>query len=499
MKKNDDMKKESNRYTPKSGAVVIALALGIFLSGCAATNGQTVEDVATTKEQTDTSYRKKADSLDEAVISKISENKEKITFYNTRLGMSYTLSYKSVNSIKDKYDQEMSVSQLSPGDLVIVSFVKEDKEIRTIQLKRDAFLYQEVSDYEINETAGTMIIEDKQYELADHLFVFANGKAAKLADINMVDVLKISGTDRVINSIVVDRGHGYIRLANDEYFIGGWIEVGENLIKPINQNMLLTVPEGEYDILITNKGYGGTKHVVVEANKETTVDVGDLKGDEVKTGKIIFTITPATATVEIDGKQADTSSPVTLEYGIHQIVLKADGYKTMTKYIKVGSALANMNIEMEEGTSSTSENSVSDTSTDTTSSGSTSTSTTTSGTSTSTASSGTSTSTTTSGTSSSTTTGTEENTGSSTVGDTSTTVTDTDGNALVYIDAPEGAQLYLDGEYVGIVPTSFKKTSGTHEVSFRKDGYETRSYTLYFEDDDNNQTFSFADLTATTE
>ena len=203
-----------------------------------------------------------------------------------------------------------------------------------------------------------MFIEDKQYEFAKNLFVFANGKAAKLTDINMVDVLKVSGTDRVINSIVVDKGHGYIRLTNDEYFIGGWIEVGENLIKPIYKDMLLTVPEGEYEILITNKGYGGTKGVVVEANKETVVDVGDLKGDEVKTGKIIFTITPASATVEIDGKQVDLSSPVTLEYGIHQIVLQAEGYKTMTKYIKVGAALANMDIEMEEGTSSTSENTV---------------------------------------------------------------------------------------------------------------------------------------------
>ena len=490
MKKYYNEEKKFHKFQSKTGAFIIALVVGIVLSGCNTASQQNMENMEITEDGTTTSYiRKKADSLDEAVISKINESKGQITLYNTTLGMNYTLSYNGVNSIKDKYDQELSISQLSPGDLVIVSFVKEDKEIRTIQLKKDAFIHENVSNYEINETAGTMFIEDKQYEFAKNLFVFANGKAAKLTDINMVDVLKISGTDGVINSIVVDKGHGYIRLTNDEYFIGGWIEVGENLIKPIYKDMLLTVPEGEYDILITNKGYGGTKGVVVEANKETIVDIGDLKGDEVKTGKIIFTITPASAVVEIDGKEVDTSSPVTLEYGIHQIVLKAEGYKTMTKYIKVGAALANMDIEMEEGTGSTSENSVksSSKSTSTSSSNKTSSSTT---------------STTTSNGSSNSTNTSEKNNSNknnSNKNSNNNTVTDTDGTARVYIDAPEGTQLYVDGEYVGIVPTNFKKESGNHEVSFRKEGYETRSYTLYFEDDDKNLTFSFAGLSLITQ
>ena len=486
MKENYNREKKFHKFQPKVQAIMLALALGIVFCGCTQNAQQNKENMEQTEDATKTSYiRKKADSLDEAVISKINENKEQITFYNTTLGMHYTLSYKGINSIKDKYDQELSIGQLSSGDLVIVSFIKEDKEIRTIQLKKDAFIHENVSNYEINETARTMFIEDKQYEFAKNLFVFANGKEAKLTDINMVDVLKISGTDRVINSIVVDKGHGYIRLTNDEYFIGGWIEVGENLIKPIYKDMLLTVPEGEYDILITNKGYGGTKGVVVEANKETVVDIGDLKGDEVKTGKIIFTVTPASATVEIDGKQVDTSSPVTLEYGIHQIVLKAEGYKTMTKYIKVGAALANMNIEMEEGTSSASENSVDNSSSNSSTSSTSETNNTTSSESTNNNSF--------TDKNSDNTEETDKKAEASSDG-TNNTVTDTDGTALVYIDSPEGAQLYLDGEYVGVVPTSFKKVSGTHEVSFRKDGYETRSYTLYFEEDDSNLTFSFADL-----
>ena len=64
----------------------------------------------------------------------------------------------------------------------------------------------------------------------------------------------------------------------------------------------------------------------------------------------------------------------------------------------------------------------------------------------------------------------------------------------VYIDAPRGAELYLNGSYVGIVPVNFAKKAGTYIVSFRKDGYQTRSYTLQIDDSSKDVSYSFSDL-----
>ena len=38
----------------------------------------------------------------------------------------------------------------------------------------------------------------------------------------------------------------------------------------------------------------------------------------------------------------------------------------------------------------------------------------------------------------------------------------------VYVNAPEGAEVYLDGNYVGIAPCSFRKATGAHVVTLRK-------------------------------
>ena len=64
----------------------------------------------------------------------------------------------------------------------------------------------------------------------------------------------------------------------------------------------------------------------------------------------------------------------------------------------------------------------------------------------------------------------------------------------VHIDAPEGAEVYLNGNYVGIAPCSFKKTAGAHVVTLRKSGYTTRSYTIQVDSEEKDISFSFTEL-----
>ena len=64
----------------------------------------------------------------------------------------------------------------------------------------------------------------------------------------------------------------------------------------------------------------------------------------------------------------------------------------------------------------------------------------------------------------------------------------------VYIDAPKNVEVYLDGNFVGISPVSFKKVIGSHTITLRKSGYVTKSYTIYLYNDGEDITYSFSDL-----
>ena len=69
---------------------------------------------------------------------------------------------------------------------------------------------------------------------------------------------------------------------------------------------------------------------------------------------------------------------------------------------------------------------------------------------------------------------------------------------VVRIDGPEGAEVYLNGGYIGIAPVSFGKEAGTHIITLRKTGYETRSYTIQVDSEEKDIAYSFADLAPTT-
>ena len=406
--------------------------LCIFWLGCSKEEPVTDIENSGFEEAVPGSY----DSMDIAVlVSK--NNDETLTFMNIETGKNYTLSYTGATTIWDKYKEAMSMEQLSEGDIVDVKFLKTKKKVADITLHKDAFIYTDVTKYEINELTRTFTIVKEAFSYDKNVVIVSDGREIDLMDLNDTDSLSVQGIGSTIYSVSVDKGHGYLKLANDEYFVGGWIEIGSSMIRPITEDMLLVVPEGKYDILFTNKGNSGTKQVTIRRDEEVTVDIGDFEIKEIQYGKVIFTLNPADASLYIDGKLIDTSSAISLEYGIHQLIAVASGYDTMTKYIKVGQESAGVSITMEKEASDDTEKE-------------------------------------------------DEKEEEDTI--------DISSYYKVYIDTPEGVEVYLDGNYIGISPVSFAKKPGTHTITLRKNGYVTRSYTIEIDKEEKDVTYSFADL-----
>ncbi|MBP9995862.1 MAG: PEGA domain-containing protein [Lachnospiraceae bacterium] len=384
---------------------------------------------------------------DNAVVVSIDDKEKTITFANYATKRKYTLSYDGASKIFDKYGTSMSMEQLQPGMVVNVTFLKSKKLLNSVTESADAWTIDNVKDFELSDSESRMNMTGGTYSLSDALYVFANDKLAELMDINSVDVLTVRGVDREIFSITIDQGHGYLRLQNEDYFIGGWIEIGSKIIRTIEDDMLLAVPIGSYDVLISNKGVEGTKSVTISANDEQIIDLSDMKTEELITyGKVIAVTTPDTAMVYVDGKEVDKSLPIELEYGIHQMIVKAEGYKTLTQYIKVGQESATIDITLEKSDGGEEE---------------------------------------------------AEGPGVSPVPTSpvpTTPVTTSSDEYKVTISDPVDTEVYLDGMYTGITPLSFKKVPGTHEITLRKDGCITRSYTIELDSTSQDETMSFSNL-----
>lgn len=157
---------------------------------------------------------------------------------------------------------------------------------------------------------------------------------------------------------------------------------------------------------------------------------------------VVFSLTPPDAELYVDGEKAEASTPVVLEYGLHQIIVRAEGYQSITQYIRVAQESVGINVSLDTVAGAEEQEKDQD-----------------------------------------------EDSSSSSEADTTTNY------YKVYVDAPEGAEVYLDGNYVGISPCSFKKVAGVHVLILRKSGFETKSVTIQLDDSDKDMSYSFADLT----
>ena len=415
------------------------------------------------------------DSQDTAlVVQKDTENMT-IQFQNLATGKRYTLTYDGATQLMDKYDQPVALGQIQEGSIVTVRFYKPKKTLAYLKIPQDSMTYEDLNNYVLDTAAQTLTIGDTSYSLSNHLVVISDGQEAELMDINQMDVLDVWGWHNQIYGINITRGHGYLRLQNDSYFVGGWIEVGQSVIRKITEDMLLVVPEGTSTVVVSHNGSSATQEINFVRNQEMAWDLGDVEITVVQKGKIIFTLNPANATVAIDGRNVDASVPVELEYGLHQMTVSAQGYDTVAQYIKVAEPSASIAVELDKSEESTQEETQeqpegeqqtqSQTTQETQQSQNVENQTAQS----------------------------QSESEQSTQQSTQTT-TSTKSSYKVHIDSPVGAEVYLDGNYIGIAPVDFEKKAGNYVITLRKTGYQTRSYTLQVDSEEKDVTYSFSEL-----
>ena len=424
------------------------------------------------------------DSEDPAAVFMEADPEAKtLTFYNLNVKKNYTLSYDGTTRFYDRRMNGITAAQLTPGLIADVTFLKSNRHMNTLMLSPEAFSYEGVSRYEIDQTNHAIRIGDQNYTYNERLRVFSEGKKAELMDINPADKLTARGLGHEVITLSIDEGHGYLRLSGEEYFLGGWITVGESVVARVTKGMLLAVPEGRSDVLIENAGHMAEKSIIVKRGAEASLDLSDVEIEEVKTGKIIFTVSPENAELRIDGEKTDISKAVELEYGLHRIDLSAEGYESIAQYIRVATEGANVNLELNPvsetppapmGGGSVSGNTVSGNDSPwnnvpgSTVSGNTLMP------------------------------GEYGESGMAASNPAITYITEAQtGESSEYrvrLDAPAEVEAYVDGSYVGILPIDFAKVPGSHVITLRLDGYRTRSYTVEIDSSPKDISFSFAEL-----
>ena len=353
----------------------------------------------------------------------------------------------------DQYKQPIRADQLKTGLIVEAHYRPEDAVLVKASVPEEVWEYNEVGSFSFREEDRMMKFAGEKYQYSDLTFISSGVQNLMREDLNTQDELTVRGVGYRVYSIVRTMGHGYIRLANYGDFIGGMVEVGNDIILPITENMLITAGEGIYPLTLIRGDMVTTKTITVTADQEIVADFSDYVPALENVGMVTFQIDPEGADLFINGTTVDYSAPVALNYGEYRVVVKLTGYDTYSGTLDVEEPSSSVNIDLIEKAAgvdgqeskTTDSPSATDDANDTEDSD-------------------------------------------------STTTKRVDSNHSIHVTAPNGVEVYLDNVYKGLAPCKFKKVIGSQTITLRKNGYITKSYSVDILDDDENVSLSFPEL-----
>ena len=376
-----------------------------------------------------------------AVVYDIDIKNKKLKAMDINSHAQFEIRYSSATDIKSKYDKSITEKRLQLGGIYDIS--NDSNGLATkIYAAKDAFEISSLSDLSFDQDNRKVNIGASAYNY-DSKAVFLSSddsETAKIIDLDQIvaqDEVTICGVDKTIYSVTVNKGHGFLRITGTQAFSGGLVSIGSEQVIGLSEGMLITVKEGVTNVELANADNTASKVTTIVRDKEVSLDFGEYTSPAVQQGAISFKITPAEAVMTIDGEEVDYSNPIPLTYGTHRLTLQANHYNTYSASFKVNSNYRTIVIDMESGSSSAS---------------------------------------------------------SSTTASSDTSSSATDGYT-VSVTQPEGAALYVDSSYIGVVPCTFVKKAGNRTITLRQSGYETISYSIYIQNNAGNLTYDFPAMT----
>ena len=345
---NDMNKKQIQKIIQYMIGVVFLLAL-VMLIGC---GKETVDDGMTyfhhsIADQTEADTQE-TQQQEVYLITGIDQTEESLRLYRYANGMEYRFYYGSGTQFLDKYGNRSTMAAFPLGSLVTIGEQTLDGTLSEVQLSDEAWVYEDITRFSVNEEKNMLMIADRKYRYKDNTYVFSGDEKVDMTGIRQGDTLTVVGIDKQILSVNITTAQGKLALKNTSLFEGSFLQLGKKIFTEITPDLTLQVPEGKYTLTVANNGWGGSKKIKIKRGKTTIVDLNELKGEGPQYGKIKFSIDVEDALLLVDGKQTETGKTLKLTYGSHTVTVYADGYDAWKRNLYVNSPEATIIIKLKD-------------------------------------------------------------------------------------------------------------------------------------------------------
>ncbi len=347
-----------NGGTPSIGAVFAFLALCLLVIGAATAfsiaakhnkeNGETASTITPSVAPMNGAAMLQADREITAILEQVNASAMTLQVWSKEDGASILLNYSSATDIKSKYGETQVAGQLQVGEIIEVSYNKEQKKALTVQVSKEAWEIAKQTNLAVNSNRALVSLRTRNYEYTEALHVYDHGKKKQLKDIAKEDIVTLRGIGNEVYVIQVDRGHGYLTLDAEEDYLGGSIYVDGDFKAQITEKMVLQIPEGTYDITVENQDLTATIETTITRNDTTVLDLTEYARVPDPVCQVTFQIYPNGAVLYLNGENTYYKNPTPLPYGVYEVRVESGGYVTYEGTLNIKDATMKVSISLSE-------------------------------------------------------------------------------------------------------------------------------------------------------
>lgn len=361
------MQKKRNSTGPSAGAVILVMILTVIvilvIAGFNLAKSQKenekkkpTPDISTTVTPgvTGTGSNKPSQSGNNkfrGIIECVDAQSRSVQIFNTETGESGWLSYSGGTRVRDRYDKELVMEQLVPGDIVDVDWLSGENRATAVSMAKDIWEYAYQTGVVFLTQKSQIKNGAQTFSYTENLHVYNNGVSILAEDLAELDVLTLRGSGNECYVVTVNRGHGYLKLKEYKDYIGGSLMVNHEFASRIAENFRLMLPEGSYTIGVENDDLSATLNATICRGQDTVLDLTEYARIPEPAGYVTFKFKPEGTLLWIDDRETYYKDAIMLNYGTYRIRAEAGGYVPYEGTLVVKEAAMTVTISLPEAAS----------------------------------------------------------------------------------------------------------------------------------------------------
>ena len=274
-----------------------------------------------------------------AMITGLDLNNRIVSLHNTETRESVNTFVTTATDLRGRFNQILIFTELRIGDLVQLTYNPDNNNAAHLrQLDTDTvWEHRFVTGVAVDYTSRTLMYDGNMYIFNNETMILNQGQPDTMLSIGPLTMMSLRGLGNTVWFVEIERGYGTVQFLNNLSVINGFIQIGleETVqlgadISPLDQ--IVQLSEGTHTIIVDGDNIARfIDEIEVVAGQTIQVDLSEL---EVIGGALNINVTPATATVSVNGMSVDTEEPLMLQFGALRVVAQYAGHQPFDEVIE---------------------------------------------------------------------------------------------------------------------------------------------------------------------